>query len=750
MKKVISYVCIIVTLVAAIVLVGRYNYYKLVNNKLETLGIKPDINDSLVNNKPETLGIELDINDSIVEKLTKKIDLPIYAKADIYRIGSFNLENIPNDLVLTLGFSRVNWEDVITKFAGQYEFTKEVLNEGIKEFFGPQIQYKDESFDICFSQTGPFNEANIEYMNTYKEGVYKCYQIDGGGPTYINEIVEMVKKVKKYDKKVEMYVNTVFIDAYPFDANICDSHMAAFKNVDFKKREFVGYLGAIDTYDYNEVVPRFRDKTNTYVYTFELDEDTGEYYLCGFNLFEEGWESEEKVCINKEFPLEYKITAYAKGTLYGNGDYVISGTGLVPAGCVEYGNEIIYNHFLEEHELIKRVIIEDGIDEIYSNAFSGLENLTEIRIPSSVKVLYKGFVDDTNKSLKKITFYNGDDSYCIEDIEFFNIENYVVEDFILYDIRKHEIVRYMPIKKDENYKVPDGVYYLREKSFKGCGNLKTIELHKNVNRYGKDVFVDCANLTKLVFNARNSYSLEGFVLENKEKDVFELKSDGYLLEDLFGEEYHKWHKRLEGEDTVLLKFVETEIKDVTLGTGETTLNNGQKVYVDFEIVDGTYYDDTITLGGRQYKNNYSGKSQFRIYTDKSNKLESTVYIKDMGDQHVDRNYEIEFQDYNEDGNPDFVFEKQVESSTWSGYSVYSIFDDYTIKEMIEEGKTLSAVTHYKFLSLPKRNKGFIFKTYSQALGSFYNEFYEYDITKNKFVYVGNDLTEEKNRYLEEL
>lgn len=309
-------ICIIIIFILIIVLVclGFYTY-KIKNdiNNTNTI-VQEDTLDSSENvstntsdlsntNTTENIGTEVNINDSIVKVLIEKIDFPTYATASIYNEGEFNLDTISNDLILRLGWSKLNDDDKETFLNNDEEMykdrvTKEILNSSILDIFGPNVKYTDKSFTNIDVPTFYGYEQNQGEIN-YSNNVYTADSIDGGGGD-VPFIHQEVKKVLKYNDKIEVYVNTVFIDTqYIDDDNGGDFEYIIYKNYNNNKfeekltettsEEFSKnysndeYNGNISLKSNSEIA-KIANQLNTYVYSFELDNIRGEYYLSEFNI----------------------------------------------------------------------------------------------------------------------------------------------------------------------------------------------------------------------------------------------------------------------------------------------------------------------------------------------------------------------------------------------------------------------------------------------------------------------------------
>ena len=95
---------------------------------------------------------------------------------------------------------------------------------------------------------------------------------------------------------------------------------------------------------------------------------------------------------------------------------------------------------------IKKIVIKEGITEIKACTFHGMDNLEEVELPSTLKIIGNSAFGATG--LKRIN-------------------------------------------------IPDSVLGIKGMAFLGCSNLKTVRIGKNVEKIGESAF-DSSGLTKLV------------------------------------------------------------------------------------------------------------------------------------------------------------------------------------------------------------------------------------------------------------
>lgn len=152
-------VCIIliILLIVALIVFSIYTY------KLNAIANKENMShENIINNdenntkilgnalseeKVENNGEELEIKDSVVKAIIKKFNFKTYATASIYKVGNFTKDNIPNDLILRLGWDKIEASKKrLSNNSAKETVTKEIMKQSIVNIFGNKINYKDNSF----------------------------------------------------------------------------------------------------------------------------------------------------------------------------------------------------------------------------------------------------------------------------------------------------------------------------------------------------------------------------------------------------------------------------------------------------------------------------------------------------------------------------------------------------------------------------------------------------------------------------
>lgn len=315
-QSTLVYVVIIFILIIALMVVSYFAFLRkddttvgntTTNNTLNNTTVNTVIDNNVTSNAEKTntvntenktsqeKGEELKISNRDVQKILEKFNFSSSnVISSIYKIGEFNKTDIPNQLVLKLGWYKLDNE----KTTKDYENLREtvdakVLKDSIYSVFGKDIKYQDRAFK--YGNVDIFTAYAIEDIN-YNTNTDKyeatIFQGGGGDIPFIHE--EFSKAIKR-DNEIKIYVKTAFVDSTWVDNN--DFVYDIYSDYNFRKETFENKLYTTNAtefyknYNYtnkltenvNGEIGKIIDKLDTYVYTFTLDKDSGEYYFTAFN-----------------------------------------------------------------------------------------------------------------------------------------------------------------------------------------------------------------------------------------------------------------------------------------------------------------------------------------------------------------------------------------------------------------------------------------------------------------------------------
>lgn len=121
----------------------------------------------------------------------------------------------------------------------------------------------------------------------------------------------------------------------------------------------------------------------------------------------------------------------------------------------------------------------------------------------------------------------------------------------------------------------------------------------------------------------------------------------------------------------------------TIATGSATLKNGKKVYVDCEMVSGEYLPER-KIGLMTYSPEYHGEFLLKVYSDKSKKDDSLVFVSEPYTQTYEDNFILEFSDINNDKNLDLCLQIMDNGIYDRRYKIMTILDEGRIKPISDE------------------------------------------------------------------
>ena len=149
--------------------------------------------------------------------------------------------------------------------------------------------------------------------------------------------------------------------------------------------------------------------------------------------------------------------------------------------------------------------VPEGVEIIEMFAFDWAEELTNILLPDSLKIVQEDAFRFTG--INEIKFPENVEKIgagCVagcENLEKIDIacenRNYIEIEGVLFDKNMGTLVAYPKGKKNEEYIVPDGVKRIEEAAFFGCDNLKEIILPETLEVLGPQAFCRCTRLTEI-------------------------------------------------------------------------------------------------------------------------------------------------------------------------------------------------------------------------------------------------------------
>ena len=242
-------------------------------------------------------------------------------------------------------------------------------------------------------------------------------------------------------------------------------------------------------------------------------------------------------------------------TLDSEGTLTISGYGEMEnyQGCVQPWNS----------DLVKCVVIEDGVTSIGSYAFGRCINLTSVTIPGSVTSISHFAFEDC----RSLTGIDIPDSVISIDVAAFQNCSSLTSVTLPENITT---IRYYTFGSCESLKIiniPNSVTAIEDYAFKNCSSLENVEIPDNVAHVGFCTFQNC-NLTNVLlpinFETEKMFcdcSVKNIYYKGTKSQWNDIKED--VLENISG--------------TPTIYYNATHIHDYSTTTTKATLNsNGKK------------------------------------------------------------------------------------------------------------------------------------------------------------------------------
>ena len=173
-------------------------------------------------------------------------------------------------------------------------------------------------------------------------------------------------------------------------------------------------------------------------------------------------------------------------TLNAGGRLVVSGQGAIPDYDLD-GERV--SPFYERS--VVNAVLGDGVTAIGAQAFRGCVNLRSVTIPAGVE------------SIGDLAFMGCGKLSRIELDE--NNAAFTVEDGVLFNADKTELLFCSPKRGGKTYSVPDTVVRIAPGAFYGCKKLQSVTLPDSVTEIGELAFTECAALKDIVLSASQTH-----------------------------------------------------------------------------------------------------------------------------------------------------------------------------------------------------------------------------------------------------
>ncbi|PYG90395.1 beta-lactamase regulating signal transducer with metallopeptidase domain [Ruminiclostridium sufflavum DSM 19573] len=171
--------------------------------------------------------------------------------------------------------------------------------------------------------------------------------------------------------------------------------------------------------------------------------------------------------------------------------------------------------------------------------------------------------------------------------------------------------------------------------------------------------------------------------------------------------------------------------NLVIAENTVTLSNGKIVSVRLVMTDGEYFDEEYAgAGGGTYPENYQGSYEIQILNSDGKLISKKNFENEGQPANFAGRFNLLFDDYNNDKNPDFSI-GQWGSSSMNIYWLYTIMPDGTVKNIISEAFAHSS--HAFSVKFDKdKASGFYAQFYNNAIGETLTTHYVWDKSKNSF------------------
>ena len=280
-----------------------------------------------------------------------------------------------------------------------------------------------------------------------------------------------------------------------------------------------------------------------------------------------------------EFSEEAGILSGEQGdltwTLDNSGTLTISGTGdMIPTVESDEEHYSIRYSWREHYELIKNVIIHEGVTSIGDWAFAGCSSVESITLPDSVTNIGE-YAFWGCESLQSITIPDG--VVSIGEAAFWqctSLQSVSLPDSVI----NIEGIAFCECTSLQSIIIPDGVVSIGYNAFLGCTSLTSVTIPDSVIRIGEIVFEQCNSA--LVINAFRGSCAEQHCEKNGISHIGERESTNKTkvvewFDELGGYGYLDDQDRLTvwGQSIVRPRGYESAVKSVVIKGGITCIRD---------------------------------------------------------------------------------------------------------------------------------------------------------------------------------
>ncbi len=333
----------------------------------------------------------------------------------------------------------------IKKYHNNYEISIDFANETMN--YGDKIHIYDDTFKK-FSQK---NFIILETVDRFLSRNYRPEDIHLGKSSMYDLVIENISngailavRCMEFEEEYDIEVAKL-----KKDHSIMKSFFEANNDIDF----FCAYTSRLKAGSIEfryAVFPRTYSSYNPEIYLGGLFEEDIQPYFPDFERYREGGRSLRR---SIEIIGDFEISNGILMKYTGNDRHVV-----IPNGVERLGSSVFWNC-----TNIEDVTIPNSVTNLGGDTFFSCENLRKLTIPHSVKMI-------------------GDNPFAIcPKLDLVNESPYfVLEDDVLYNKEKTQLIQYSIKKKDNIFKVPNSVISIGKHTFVNCHSLRKIIIPPSV------------------------------------------------------------------------------------------------------------------------------------------------------------------------------------------------------------------------------------------------------------------------------
>ncbi len=209
-----------------------------------------------------------------------------------------------------------------------------------------------------------------------------------------------------------------------------------------------------------------------------------------------------------------KISVSTEGSIgetikwsFADGVLTVSGTGEIPDYDESEAGVSIEKPWDEYRDIIKSIVIEEGITAIGNNAFRDNHEVESITIPETVQTIGDrsfALCERVKKlNIPKNVSFIGDEAFeGMWELESFSVdtenEHFYSQNGVLFDTENNELLAYPMSRKDTTYRIPEGIKSISSGALRDNRYLEALIMPEGLTSIGDYAFNCIPNLRKVI------------------------------------------------------------------------------------------------------------------------------------------------------------------------------------------------------------------------------------------------------------